>query len=167
MAGPTDLDIDITVVVEADLETVPAFDPASLSVLAELVLRSEAVTGTWRVAFVLVDDARLTQLHRDFMGIDEPTDVMTFEQDADDGEPGESSSGGDIIVSVERAVDQAGANGNTPERELLFLAVHGLLHLTGWVDHTAEQRAAMLAHGEDLLRRFETDRPGERLSRAT
>ena len=40
--------------------------------------RRKGAAGCWEVTVALVDDARLQALHRDFMGIDEPTDIMTF-----------------------------------------------------------------------------------------
>ncbi len=149
------LAVDVATVLEVDVDPVVPVKASDLVALSEFVLEAEAMSGLWAVAFVLVDDVRLQGFHRDFMGVDEPTDVMTFEADAGDGEPGQPSRGGDIIISVDRAVDQAASNGNAPDRELLFVAVHGLLHLTGWVDHSDAERAAMLARGDDLLRRFE------------
>ena len=153
---PTEpLELDVTTISEVDLRSVAPATEDDLIALSAVVLRAEGATGLWEVAFVLVDDARLQQFHLDFMGIDEPTDVMTFENQADDGEPGQPVRGGDIIISVDRVIEQAGAEGNRPGRELLFVAVHGLLHLTGWFDHTAEDRASMLARGDVLLREYE------------
>lgn len=157
MARATDgtLDLDVTTISEVALTPVAPATERDLILLSWLTLEAEGATGEWQIAFVLVDDARLQQFHVDFMGIDEPTDIMTFEHDAIDGEPGHPVQGGDIIVSVDRVIDQASMNGNIPGRELLFVAVHGLLHLTGWVDHSADERAEMLARGEDLLTRYE------------
>ena len=61
--------------------------------LAAFVLSSEG-TGSWEITVALVDDARLQSLHRDFMGIDTPTDIMTFPADEPAGETqgGSSSS---------------------------------------------------------------------------
>lgn len=149
------LTVDVTMISEVDLDSVAPVKASDLVALSDLVLGAEAMSGPWAVAFVLVDDARLQRFHRDFMGVDEPTDVMTFEAEAGDGEPGQPVRGGDIVISVDRSVEQATANGNTPDRELLFVAIHGLLHLTGWMDQSDSERAAMLARGNDLLRRFE------------
>lgn len=103
-------------------------------------LECEEQSGEWVVSVVLTDDAEMQQMHADFMDIDEPTDVMTFPSDfATDEE-----HGGDIVISVERATEQGSENGLTPEQEVVFLAVHGVLHLCGWGDHTDEDRAAML-----------------------
>ncbi len=147
--------LEVATISEVDLTPVAPATEGDLIRLGHFALDAEKARGEWEAAFVLVDDARLQQFHIEYMGIVEPTDVMTFERDPDDGEPGHPVHGGDIIISVDRVVEQAMINGNTPGRELLFVAVHGLLHLTGWVDHSADERTAMLARGEDLLTRFE------------
>lgn len=149
------LSLEVNTITEVDLGRVAPVTEADLVALSQSVLDAEQVSGDWAVAIVLVDDVRLQRLHLDFMGLDEPTDVMTFEAEADDGEPGRPVSGGDIIISVDRVVEQSATNANTPGRELLFVAAHGLLHLTGWTDHTVPERAAMLARGDELLRAFE------------
>ena len=150
----------MTTIAEVDLTPVAPASEQDLVALSADVLDAEGVTGRWEVAFVLVDDVRLQRFHLDFMGIDEPTDVMTFEHEPDDSEPGEPVRGGDIIISVDRVIEQSSANGNTAGRELLFVAVHGLLHLTGWVDHSADERDAMLARGDELLCAYETRSAG-------
>lgn len=115
-------------------------DQADVADLARCVLDAEGAVGAWEVSVVLVNDDRLRQLHRDFMQIDEPTDVMTFPRDS----TFDAIAGGDIVISVDRARDQAGEHGNSLPAELVFLAVHGLLHLTGWEDEPDASRIAML-----------------------
>jgi probable rRNA maturation factor len=143
--------VDVTVLVEA---TLPAdFDPDELDRLVHFVLERERQSGDWSVAVVLTDDERLRALHRDFMGLDEPTDVMTFPLDG--GVPGQSEErGGDVVVSVERAAEQAASFGLTPAQETRFLVVHGLLHLSGWRDEDDEQRTRMLDRQRELLAEF-------------
>lgn len=119
---------------------------------ANHALIAEGAAGKWSVAFVLTSDVGLQRLHLEFMGLDTPTDIMTFPV----GEmPGLDSMGGDIIVSVDRAAEQGAENGNTLDEELLFLLAHGLLHLTGWDDATTDGRANMLARQSDLIRGFQ------------
>ena len=86
------------------------------------------------LTIVLADDAQLRQLNQQFLGIDAPTDVLSFpagEVDPDTDRP----YLGDVIISIERAQSQAGEH--TLEDELRLLVVHGVLHLLGH-DH-AEQ----------------------------
>lgn len=144
---PSDiLDLDLDILPEAPPP--PGFDLDRAGHLVRYVLRHELASGPWRVTVALVDDARLQALHRDFMGIDEPTDVMTFPAD----EPG--IGGGDIAVSVDRAAEQGPPFGHTAAEETAFLVVHGLLHLCGWDDAAPEDRVAMLDRQAELVRGF-------------
>lgn len=116
-----------------------------LPALAQFVLRQEGQRGDWDVTIVLTTDEHLRELHRQFMGIDEETDVMTFPLDAD------GERGGDIVISVDRAEEQAAEAGHSLVEEIRFLATHGLLHLCSWDDLDDASRAAMLARQDDLL----------------
>lgn len=133
-------------------ETSPIVDtePASLEALASFVLGQEGARGRWELVASLVSDDRLRQLHRDYMGIDAPTDVMTFPLDDPEGK----TVGGDIVVSADHAVSRGVEWGNRPEEEIRFLLVHGLLHLTGWSDETDDDRKAMLRRQQELIDLF-------------
>ena len=78
---------------------------------------------------------------RDYRGIDRPTDVLSFalneseEPDIADGP--DVNILGDLIISVERAEEQAADYGHSVRREMAFLTVHGMLHLLGY-DHMEE-----------------------------
>ena len=118
--------------------------------LARRVLAAEGRRGAaWSVTLVLTDDEHLRALHRDFMGIDEDTDVMTFPFAEEDAE-----AGGEIVVSTERAIEQGPEHGLSPAQEVDFLVVHGLLHLCGWNDADPETRRRMHARQAELLAGF-------------
>jgi probable rRNA maturation factor len=136
--------VELDIVVEG--ESPPPVDPELLADLVVFAWAAAGGTGNPSIAVVLTDDARLRRLHRDFMGIDQETDVMTF--------PHGEDSGGDIVISVERAADQAPDFGHGTGEEVAFLAVHGVLHLRGWNDDTPADRAAMLARQSDIIGAF-------------
>ena len=142
------LDLSFSLVKEA--EPPPGFTSDELETLAAFVLSSEGATGFWEITVALVDDARLQSLHRDFMGIDTPTDIMTFPTDESAGE----FQGGELAISVDHAKTQAVAWGLSSAEEIVFLVVHGLLHLCGWRDDTDEQRRSMLSGQQDLVDRW-------------
>jgi rRNA maturation RNase YbeY len=125
--------------------------------LSRFVLSDAGQSGNWLIAVVLATDDRLQQLHREYMGIDSPTDVMTFPSDPVEGE---SDAGGDIVISVERAEEQGAEAGLSKDEEIEFLIVHGLLHLCGWDDQDENERARMLAYQSDLIRRFKDNELG-------
>jgi probable rRNA maturation factor len=148
-AGDGELELDFTLTVEAIAPAGIAED--ELARLSQFVLGAEGARGSWEIAVALVDDARLQALHRDFMGIDSPTDIMTFPI-GDDGTS--NAQGGDLVISVDHAQTQAAAWGLTPPEETQFLVIHGLLHLLGWRDDSDTERRAMLERQQALFERW-------------
>ncbi len=120
-----------------------------------LALVEKAVTETLRqngnpsgrVEVVLSGDGQLRELNRQFRGFDQPTDVLSFPLEAAEGEPPcpeeETPLLGEIVISVERALQQAGEYGHSPEREVAYLAVHGTLHLLCYGHHNPEEEQKM------------------------
>jgi probable rRNA maturation factor len=150
------LNLSFSLVTET--EAPPGVSSDELETLASFVLSSEKATGSWEITAALVDDARLQSLHRDFMGIDTPTDIMTFPAETSAGE----TQGGELAISVDHAMTQAVAWGLSPGEEIAFLVVHGLLHLCGWRDDTDEQREKMLERQHDLIDRWQQRTSPER-----
>lgn len=111
------------------------------------------LTDDTEVSVLLVDNAAIRELNRDYRNKDSATDVLSFpmEEDMEDnGEPDVIGGPtermlGDIVISIEKAVEQADEYGHSIERELAFLTVHGLLHLLGH-DHEGD------AAGEKTMR---------------
>ena len=109
------------------------------------------------VDITIVTDEEIHVLNRDYRNVDRATDVLSFALDEDGGEP-ELVGGpevhllGDIIISAETAMRQAEEFGHGLEREIVYLAVHGLLHLLGY-DHMQEEvKVVMRAKEEEALR---------------
>lgn len=94
------------------------------------------------VSVTLTDNAYIHALNRQYRKIDRPTDVLSFA--LNESEEPEIVGGaevnvlGDLVISVERAEEQAEEYGHSLRRELAFLAVHGMLHLLGY-DHMEEE----------------------------
>ena len=103
--------------------------------------------GGRRITVVLVSDRRIRRLNRDFHGRDEPTDVLAFDYG---GGLDEDDVDGEVVVSAQRAQEEAGRRGLPVEGELLLYCIHGLLHLAGYEDETPQGRRRMwrrqLAH---------------------
>lgn len=100
----------------------------------------------------VVRDAEMASLHARTMGIDETTDVLTF--DLLGGEEGGSGRiDADIVVCVDEAARQAAQRGHGAERELLLYLVHGALHcVPGFDDLTEADAARMHATEDEVLR---------------
>ena len=132
------------------------------------------------IAVILSNDAELTELNEKHMGEHGPTDVHSFPllppsaypphpgQHAGTGTardtdfvlpPGRRQLLGDIVISVERATEQAqsGHGGQTGDvhwsvaDELRLLVIHGVLHVCGWDHADADERDAMRALESELL----------------
>lgn len=104
---------------------------------------------------ILVDTPEHIQtLNRDFRHVDRVTDVLTFP--AWEGEISLSADGylGDIMICYARAKGQAVEYGHSLERELSFLAVHGVLHLLGYDHMTEADESVMRSKQTEILNRL-------------
>ena len=94
------------------------------------------------MTIVLTDDAQLHELNREYLGVDAPTDVLSFPASESDPETGTPYLG-DILISIPRAKQQAEASGHSVEDEVQLLVVHGTLHLLGHDHAEAAEKARM------------------------
>ena len=117
---------------------------------AQAALEHESQSLDSELSIVLTDDARLHQLNRDYLGIDAPTDVLSFPASETDPDTGARYIG-DILISVPRAQVQADAAGHPLEAEVQLLVVHGVLHLLGHDHAEAEQKARMWKAQAEIL----------------
>jgi len=104
------------------------------------------------VSIALVGDDHMARLHKQFLKIDGPTDVLTFE--LDHNEAGHCT-GGEVIVCVPEAERRAADMNIDPANELLLYALHGLLHLSGFDDRTPADYEAMHQREDDILTRLQ------------
>ena len=99
---------------------------------------------------VLTGDAELQSLNLEYLGIDAPTDVLSFPADFIDPDT-DRRYYGDILISIPRAQEQAQAASHTVQDEILLLTVHGVLHLLGH-DHAEEaEKQRMWAAQDEIL----------------
>ena len=113
-------------------------------------LRIEGYPQPPDVSVALVDDAYIRMLNREYRGVDQPTDVLAFPMEGDGGGRGAPALG-DIVISLERARDQARQFKHPIRREVALLAVHGVLHLLGYEDDTEAGASAMWSRQKRLL----------------
>ncbi|MGE5380182.1 MAG: rRNA maturation RNase YbeY [Methylocystaceae bacterium] len=125
----------------------------------EEISRRQQVADQAEVGITIVDNEQIRQINAEYRGIDHATDVISFALNDDANEPevvGEAAASiqfllGDIIISLEQAVLQAEEYGHSLQREVAFLASHGLLHLLGF-DHQDEAgEKAMQEFSESVL----------------
>ena len=136
--------------IKASIKPLPV-STKSIERAALAVLIHQSRVGDLSV--VLTDDARLQQLNRDYLGVDAPTDVLSFPASEMDPETGTSYLG-DVLVSIPRAEAQAQTGGHPLEAEVQLLVVHGVLHLLGYDHAKPEEKADMWAVQAQVLEKI-------------
>jgi probable rRNA maturation factor len=98
----------------------------------------EGYENDCEISITLTDNKGIHAINKQFRNIDAPTDVLSFPlveyEESEEPPVDEENMLGDIIISLERAEEQANEFGHSFEREVSFLTVHSMLHLLGY-DH--------------------------------
>lgn len=102
------------------------------------VLELERFDGSAEVSVAFVDNEKIHELNKRYRDIDRETDVLSFPLGEDGNFDVNMDTGakllGDIVISVEKAMEQAKLYNHPLQREIVFLTVHSMLHLLGY-DH--------------------------------
>lgn len=109
------------------------------------------------VSLMYVDNEGIRVLNKEYRNIDKETDVLSFAMfEGEEFPVGENQPIllGDIIVSIEKAYEQAKDYGHSVEREMGYLTVHGFLHLIGYDHMNAEDKAEMRENEEYILEKL-------------
>lgn len=134
--------------------------------IVEAALDYEDCPYEAEVSVVLTDDEEIQKINKEFRQIDSATDVLSFpmgdfetpsdferleecSEDYFNPETGELLLG-DIVISVDKVIEQARKYGHSEKRELAFLVAHSMLHLCGY-DHMEEERKVMEQKQEEIL----------------
>jgi probable rRNA maturation factor len=129
-------------------------DRQALRRLAARVLKAEGVAPPAEVGLVVADDETLRDLNRRYLGLDEPTDVLSFGHEASADPFVTPPDGvrrlGEVILSYPTAERQAQEAGHSVQEEAAHLLVHGLLHLLGY-DHEEPEDERRMRDREDAL----------------
>ena len=151
----------MTFYVENEVEASFDFDIEEVArTVAQAVLDSEKCEHEVEINLIITDDEGIHEMNRDFRGIDNPTDVLSFpnisyetagdfsvidgEQNIDLVNPDTGNIVfGDIVVNENRVRSQALEYGHSEKREFAFLIAHSMLHLCGY-DHMEEDEAKVM-----------------------
>ncbi|MDD2480546.1 MAG: rRNA maturation RNase YbeY [Lutispora sp.] len=129
--------------------------------IVKAVLDYEDWDDNFEISISFVDNQEMQDLNKEYRNIDAPTDVLSFSmlEFEEDDEGFESDLNdyieeelplGDIVISVERAIEQAGEYGHSKDREIAFLLVHGMLHLLGY-DHEEKADERVMFQKQDTI----------------
>lgn len=134
-------------------------DPDAVEQVVRSTLEAESVTAGVSLTVVISDDTELQSLNEQYRGIDAPTDVLAFADEAPDERFIDASDDppylGDVVISHTRACAQAAERGHSTWHEMRLLIVHGVLHLLGYDHGTEAERAAMWGRQGAILGQVE------------
>ena len=135
--------------------------------VCELALKEEEVNVKHQISLVFVDNAEIKEINKETRGIDKETDVLSFPMlDYDKGNvfknqyigyefdetylDGDELVLGDIVLSLEKALEQSNEFNHSFEREVCYLCVHSILHLLGY-DHMEDKEKEIMREREEYI----------------
>lgn len=129
--------------------------PEDMEQLIEMCTRAaleeEQIDEDAQVSVTLVDNEAIREINNEHRGIDKATDVLSFPLGDEDSFDTDPETGaillGDIMISLERAKEQAEEYGHSYRREVAFLITHSLFHLLGY-DHVDSEEDEKLMFGK-------------------
>lgn len=135
---------------QEEIAVSPALEELLLKAL-QCCAAQHAVPEAAEVDVTLAGDEEIHRLNKEYRGVDRPTDVLSFALNEGEEEPEEEPAQnllGDIVISLPTAARQAEEYGHSLEREVAYLAIHGLLHILGY-DHMNEEEKALMRREEE------------------
>lgn len=120
-------------------------DTALVKRVAEKVVKHFKREGA-ELSIAFVGEKVIRQLNHQYRKKDRVTDILSFE--------GEGMDLGELIICYVQIKRQGPRFGHTARQELIFILVHGILHLFGETDETEAKRLKMMKHGADLIKKL-------------
>ena len=126
---------------------------------AERILASLRISG-YELSVLLLDNKGIRAVNKKYLNRNRPTNVISFS--LTEGEFGNINPHvlGDVVISVEKALEQAETRGTSLEEELTFLLIHGVLHLVGYDHEGKRDERSKMEEKEKEVYRFVTKKAG-------
>ena len=124
------------------------FNAYYVKIFKELKLKGEYLTDV-----TIVNNETIHEINREYRKVDRPTDVISFaflDEESERNLKGGPINLGQIIISFEKAEEQAKEYGHSLKREMVFLFVHGMLHLLGY-DHMNDEDEKVMFELQDKI----------------
>lgn len=124
------------------------FNELFIKIFKTLKLKGEYITDV-----TIVNNEQIHEINRDYRNVDRPTDVISFaflDEESERELKGGPISLGQIIISFEKAEEQANEYGHSLLREMSFLFTHGMLHLLGY-DHMKKEDEVIMFGLQDKI----------------
>lgn len=130
--------------------------------ILSFAIKHENIKNKIELSVTIVTNDDIKKLNKQYRSIDEPTDVLSFEM----GDPFQETDDtflfpipiGDIIISIDKVIEQSKSYHHSFERELAFLTIHGFLHLLGYTHDEEEDEKLMFSKQEQILKEFQLER---------
>ncbi len=131
--------------------------PSGLRILirrsCHAVLEAEKFEGPAEISVTFVDNAEIQRLNKQYRNKDAATDVLSFplgeNNEYDINQETGAAMLGDIVISMERAMEQAQLYGHSLQREVAFLTVHSMFHLLGYDHENGGMEAVRMREKEE------------------
>ena len=151
------MSMEISVLIDEDLEG--NLEESWLRSIAEQALVTQGVSSNAELGLVIASRERVQQLNWNYLGRDEPTDVLAFSAREEIGvdlpsfvqPPDGILHLGEVVVSYPQAVIQAEEHQHSVKREIAILIVHGVLHLLGYEHDKPELEHQMMTREAEIL----------------
>ena len=131
-----------------------------IRLVCDKALSYEGFEEDAQISVTIVDNEQIQEINKEHRDIDAPTDVLSFpmlEFDEDGNAcleydfDGEEVVLGDIVINMDRAIEQAEAYGHSLKREIAFLTAHSMLHLLGYDHMEPDEETEMFKKQEEIL----------------
>ena len=143
-----------------------------LSNVCDFALKEEGVECQYQISLLFVDNEEIREINNETRNIDRATDVLSFPMlDFEDKKvfnemylnydfdetfkDGDELILGDMVLSLERALEQSEEYGHSYEREVSYLVVHSILHLLGYDHMEEDDKKIMIKREEEILNKLQ------------
>ena len=143
--------------------------------ICEFALKEEGVDLDYQISLLFVDNNAIKEINNETRGIDRETDVLSFPMlDFEENKvykdiyldfefdetfkDGNELILGDMVLSLEKALEQSKEYGHSYEREVCYLVVHSILHLLGYDHMIEEDKKKMRKREEEILNKLDIRR---------
>ena len=132
-----------------DLMEINGDNEAAIERAVEAVLTEEECDGNFEISVSFVTNEEIKELNKEYRNVDSETDVLSFPMNEEfDG----VTILGDIVISTQKIIEQADDFGHSPEREMIYLTVHSMLHLLGYDHMENDEKSAMRAKEKEIMK---------------
>ncbi|MBN1869687.1 MAG: rRNA maturation RNase YbeY [Candidatus Omnitrophica bacterium] len=120
-----------------NLQKKVALNSLQIRKIVKAILRHEGIDKA-SLSIVFVSHQRIKALNKKYLGREYATDVLAFDlAERRDGSRRGAAVIGDVIISTDAAIKNAGIYDTSLSEEIALYLIHGILHLSGYDDHKA------------------------------